>query len=844
MKTLHTGRNPYFFRWTFSLPASTAAVVFFVAVVISVGTPGSVEQVHAQSCDESADLSATIDVSASGGTHSATFTNTSDTCEYEIGLAVYKKIDEVVDNQILFEDNKTTIAANDTASLSVSVPDCAYQIDAFHGSVLSHLKGQRYGDDDRLLHARHLGGVDHCSLGGSGGGPSYDPIIDSFDATALDINEGATSTLTWDSRNTESCSGEGFETTGATTNPGDGVVVQPTTTTEYTLTCSNFTGETTSKRLTILVTEEGYPSVELEADPVTVEAGIATELSWTSEAADSCTSASFDTEGKTNGSISFVPEGGASYPYTVTYAITCTNPWGEVWDTASVTVVEPGSTFDVVIEGLETLNENNVTAALTADPSEIEEGEEAELRWSSTNAIACEGIGGGQVTSGVVRVAPKQTTGYEVVCTDAFGESARAAAKVTVRASEPAADPVSETEDAPEGDDEEDEDGGEAQTPSGSGGGSVAESEEAPSGGGSGSAGAPAPSAREGLERQLTEGVEMVRGFAIGAGRQVRELIETPEGTAVAKTVATAGVAAGGIASLSALFLAPLTVGEIFLIPLRLWSLILSLFGLKKKYRPWGTVYDSVTKQPLDPAYVVFENTDGEEVATSITDLDGRYGFLAQKGTYRIVANKTNYRFPSEKLAGRSGDELYSDLYFGEEFAISKDGEAVIKNIPLDPEQFDWNEFQKRDQKLMKFFSKRDVAWSRFVTTLFYIGFVFAVIAVWIAPAPYNAVIFGLYVVILALRFFGLRPRAYGHLVDDETGVPLSFAIVRVFQEDQEHEITHKVCDEYGRFYCLIPKGRYYLKIERKNSDESYSHVHTTPIINARNGIIKGTFEV
>jgi hypothetical protein len=53
------------------------------------------------------------------------------------------------------------------------------------------------------------------------------------------------------------------------------------------------------------------------------------------------------------------------------------------------------------------------------------------------------------------------------------------------------------------------------------------------------------------------------------------------------------------------------------------------------------------------------------------------------------------------------------------------------------------------------------------------------------------------------------------------------------------------VADKYGRYYCLVPKGKYYVKIEKKNADASYTLVHTSAIIDAsKNGIIKKKFLV
>jgi len=130
---------------------------------------------------------------------------------------------------------------------------------------------------------------------------------------------------------------------------------------------------------------------------------------------------------------------------------------------------------------------------------------------------------------------------------------------------------------------------------------------------------------------------------------------------------------------------------DLYFVFLRMFTGLLTSLGVRRRRKPWGTVYDSVTKQPLDPVYVVLQDLEGNEIQTCITDLDGRYGFLVGPGKYKIVAHKTNYKFPSEKLRGKTSDEVYSDLYFGEEIEIKEYGEVLIKNIPMDPINFDWN---------------------------------------------------------------------------------------------------------------------------------------------------------
>ena len=62
---------------------------------------------------------------------------------------------------------------------------------------------------------------------------------------------------------------------------------------------------------------------------------------------------------------------------------------------------------------------------------------------------------------------------------------------------------------------------------------------------------------------------------------------------------------------------------------------------------------------------------------------------------------------------------------------------------------------------------------------------------------------------------------------------------------DLNVEIRHQVADKYGRYYCLVPKGKYYVKIEKKNDDGSYSLVYTSPVVDARkDGIIKEKFKI
>ena len=146
---------------------------------------------------------------------------------------------------------------------------------------------------------------------------------------------------------------------------------------------------------------------------------------------------------------------------------------------------------------------------------------------------------------------------------------------------------------------------------------------------------------------------------------------------------------------------------------LRVLNNFLVFFSLRKTEQFWGIVYDSVSKQPLDPVIVKLLYTDGREVETCVTDLGGRYGFLAKPGKFKIYARKTNYVFPS-KYANGNDDGIYENLYHGEFFVLDKDSEVVGPNIPMDPIKFDWNQKAKlgviNNKPYLKLFFKRLIA--------------------------------------------------------------------------------------------------------------------------------------
>jgi hypothetical protein len=103
----------------------------------------------------------------------ATYRNTSTTCSNLVGIATYKRFNNNIDDQELYDFEEYLLAPGETRQLSADLPDCAYQADAFWGPVIQSFRGGvRYGP--RLIDDIVRNG-NWCRYGGSVEPPSKQP---------------------------------------------------------------------------------------------------------------------------------------------------------------------------------------------------------------------------------------------------------------------------------------------------------------------------------------------------------------------------------------------------------------------------------------------------------------------------------------------------------------------------------------------------------------------------------------------------------------------------------------------------------------------------------------------
>jgi hypothetical protein len=242
----------------------------------------------------------------------------------------------------------------------------------------------------------------------------------------------------------------------------------------------------------------------------------------------------------------------------------------------------------------------------------------------------------------------------------------------------------------------------------------------------------------------------------------------------------------------------------------------LVLLGLRGREQYWGIVYDSVTKQPLDPVLVTLVDANTAKVAQSgVTDIAGRYNFLAYPGKFKILVKKSNYTYPS-KIAASGSDQIYKNLYHGEFFELPQDSEVIPFNIPMDSENADWN--QNAKSGIVKFNPFMERFLSRLAAVFFWFVLVAAVLGAWFYRSVYLYGLLGCYAAVFLLALLSPRPRRWGRVWLSQTGEPAEAATVELsYQQVPGIVIAKTVVYGDAKFLLRANPGKYILRVKKQD---------------------------
>ena len=263
---------------------------------------------------------------------------------------------------------------------------------------------------------------------------------------------------------------------------------------------------------------------------------------------------------------------------------------------------------------------------------------------------------------------------------------------------------------------------------------------------------------------------------------------------------------------------------------------VLVFFQLREKREYWGIVYDSVSKQPLDPVRVSLIYADtGKVEGSCITDLNGRYGFLARPGKFKIFVQRTNYIFPS-KIVKAGKDGIYTHLYHGEFFELNENSEVVAPNIPMDPVQADWNQKAKQNLVWQNFYSKWFL--EKFIAVILWFGFVSAAAVAVLTnfESQPALLVSAAYFLIFLLELSTPRFRLWGKILDSKSRRPISGLSLKLANPQAPDVVFGSSTSRAdGGFFLRANPGFYLLKISDSDSGE---YLGTLPVKIGSEGVL------
>ena len=235
--------------------------------------------------------------------------------------------------------------------------------------------------------------------------------------------------------------------------------------------------------------------------------------------------------------------------------------------------------------------------------------------------------------------------------------------------------------------------------------------------------------------------------------------------------------------------------------PQLLGAAFLALLGLrKKKERPWGLIYDSITKHPLNFGIVRLFSKSGQEIGTEITDQFGAFSFLPAPGAYALGAQRPGYLFPSKFVKGARDGE-YENIYRGGEFAVGPEQAAVSLSVPLDPPD------TSTYGRVLTIFRRRGFGIN---AVILLIGVSLSALSYLAIPTALNQVLVIIYMGGLAV-LLASRTASASHwgAVRDESGQPQGGIALALVNAKSGALVKRRVTNPEGRYQFLAPRGEY-----------------------------------
>jgi hypothetical protein len=248
-----------------------------------------------------------------------------------------------------------------------------------------------------------------------------------------------------------------------------------------------------------------------------------------------------------------------------------------------------------------------------------------------------------------------------------------------------------------------------------------------------------------------------------------------------------------------------------------IWFALMGLIDRSKKRKPWGVVYDAVSKKLVSRAVVRLWNAEsGKLVDTVVTDANGIFKFALKVGKYVVKVVHPGYTFPSELVSG-STDTGYTNIYKGEVIEV-KEEQTLSISIPVDPVKK-----TKNTVWFGKLFGYLEDFVKLISPALLVIGFVYSAVVTIMYPVPVNYLILATYAIaaVVKLVVYITRPKLFGKVTNVDGSI-VSGLEIGLYDKEFGTLISRTFTNKQGAYNFVVSNQDYVLKI----LDSRYKLLH------------------
>jgi len=240
----------------------------------------------------------------------------------------------------------------------------------------------------------------------------------------------------------------------------------------------------------------------------------------------------------------------------------------------------------------------------------------------------------------------------------------------------------------------------------------------------------------------------------------------------------------------------------------QLVTTLMQLLGFWKKRRPWGVVYDALTKKPLSYAIVRLLSVEKKMalVATDVTGKTGVFNFFPPAGLYVIKVSKPEYKFPSKLVMGKTDGE-YAHVYHGEEVHFEGDRGVVDVSVPMDPLKVKpslWFRLNRLVRQRIGMFTRVSM----------WLGLVMSLVAVIGGKGGMSGLLLLVYGLVLSLQWVvAWREKRSWGVVVSKVGKPVAGVQLHLIDSRFERLVQRRITGNDGRYQFVAPEGSYEIKV-------------------------------